>query len=88
MSIHDIAVILGVIVAGVTIVASCLCHCFCLRILVPGIPVPGLPAINGVPGVVGVSTVPFEHAVAGTLLLLLMVILPLLVSLLILASQF
>jgi hypothetical protein len=32
---HDIAVILGVIVAGVTVVACCLCHCFCFRILVP-----------------------------------------------------
>ncbi len=33
--------------------------------LVAGVTVGGVPAIADVPGVVGVSAVPFEHAVAG-----------------------
>jgi hypothetical protein len=55
------------------LLASSLWHAFLLLLAYFSswwFPVAGLAATVGVPGGVGVSAVPFEHAVAGILLLL------------------
>ncbi len=57
------------LVAGITVVA-CVTALACIQTVASIIPVAGLSAIVDVPGVnngvVGVSAVPFKHAVAGS----------------------